>query len=97
MKKKAGQASNYVRSADVRRDVPAPVSSNVPSRPRAASAPARTNSAQPVRVSSGSKTSGGNVKSTVKTAKSTTKRVKAKKKSHAGAVVAIILVVLRII
>ena len=94
MKKKAGQASNYVRSADVRRDLPAPVSSNVPSRTRAASAPARTTSAQPVRVSSGSKTSGGNVKSTVKTAKSTTKRVKAKKKSHAGAVVAIILVVL---
>ena len=97
MKKKAGQAPNYVRSADVRSNELAPVSSTP--KPRAASTQTVRASAQPVRASSGSRSSaaaagGSTVKSTVKTAKTTTKRVKAKKKSHAGLIVAIVLLVL---
>ena len=97
MKKKAGQAPNSVRAANIRSNELAPVSSNTPSRPRAASAQPVRASAQPVRASSGARSSAtgsNNVKSTVKTAKSTTKRVKAKKKSHAGLIIAIVLLVL---
>ncbi len=97
MKKKAGQAPNSVRAANIRSNELAPVSSNTPSRPRAASAQPVRASAQPVRASSGTRSSAtgsNNVKSTVKTAKSTTKRVKAKKKSHAGLIIAIVLLVL---
>ena len=97
MKKKAGQAPNSVRAANIRSNELAPVSSNTPSRPRAASAQPVRASAQPVRASSGARSSAAgsnNVKSTVKTAKSTTKRVKAKKKSHAGLIIAIVLLVL---
>lgn len=94
MKRKAGQAP--IRSAEVKSSALAPVRSGESNRPapvrvEASRAPAHTGSAN---RSAAAKSAAGKSSSSKTASKSAPKRVKAKKKSHAGVVIAIILVVL---
>ena len=95
MKRKAGQAPS-VRSAEVRSNALAPVRSGESNRPapirvEASRAPAHTGSAT---RSAATKTAAAKNGSSKTASKAAPKRVKAKKKSHAGVVIAIIVLVL---
>jgi len=101
MKRKAGQAPNYVRTPDVGSRELAPISGSkaaAPVRVDAAKAPAHTSAKKSTAAKSSSARSqdflDSNAPSKAKASKKAPKRAKAKKKSHAGLIVAIILIVL---
>ncbi len=98
MKRKAGQAPS-VRSAEVRSQALAPVRSGESNRPapvrvEASRAPAHTGSA-PRSVAAKTASRNGSSKTASKSAsKAAPRRVKAKRKSHVGVVIAVIVLVL---
>lgn len=98
MKRKAGQAPS-VRSAEVRSNALAPVRSGESNRPapvrvEASRAPAHTGSAQRSAASRTAAKNGSSRTASKSASKAAPRRVKAKRKSHVGVVIAIIVVVL---
>ena len=98
MKRKAGQAPS-VRSAEVRSNALAPVRSGESNRPapvrvEASRAPAHTGSAQRSAASRTAAKNGSSRTASKSASKAAPRRVKAKRKSHVGVVIAVIVLVI---